>query len=115
MGGYATKYNVSKSLLHNEELRGYVPETRLYSKSVLKTMLDKYNMVYVKPNSGTGGKGVMRVEKLGQGCYKYQLETSARTFNSFDGLIQSIRACLKTHHSGTTSTKSWQKPKKQSS
>ncbi|WP_217266740.1 hypothetical protein, partial [Paenibacillus tianmuensis] len=26
-----------------------------------------------------------------------------------------IRACLKTHHSGTTSTKSWQKPKKQSS
>ncbi|WP_217266815.1 hypothetical protein, partial [Paenibacillus tianmuensis] len=26
-----------------------------------------------------------------------------------------IRACLKTHDSGTTSTKSWQKPKKQSS
>ncbi|XID93781.1 YheC/YheD family protein [Paenibacillaceae bacterium WGS1546] len=90
MGGYATKYNVSKSLLHNEELRRNVPETRMYSKSVLKTMLDKYNMVYVKPNSGTGGKGVMRVEKLDQGSYKYQLETSARTFNSFDALIQSI-------------------------
>ncbi|KOY15203.1 YheC/YheD family protein [Paenibacillus xylanivorans] len=90
LGGYATKYNVSNSLLHNEELRRNVPETRMYSKSVLKTMLDKYKMVYVKPNSGTGGKGVMKVERLGQGSYRYQLETSARTFDSFDGLVHSI-------------------------
>jgi hypothetical protein len=90
MGGLATKQNVSKSLLTNQELSDNVPETRLYSKSMLKTMLDRYQMVYVKPNMGTGGKGVIRVEDLGRGSYKYQLQTTTRTFNSFDSMANSI-------------------------
>jgi hypothetical protein len=89
MKGLATKYNVSKSLLANQELRSHVPETKSYRRSVLKSMLDKYNMVYVKPNMGTGGKDVMRVEKLGS-TYRYQLQTTTRTFSSFDGVANSI-------------------------
>jgi glutathione synthase/RimK-type ligase-like ATP-grasp enzyme len=67
MGGFATKQNVSKSLLTHQELSQNVPDTRWYSKKTLKTMLDRYKMVYVKPNNGTGGRGIMRVEKLGDG------------------------------------------------
>jgi hypothetical protein len=90
MGGLATKQNVSKSLLTNQRLSRNVPETRLYSKSKLKTMLDSYKMVYVKPNMGTGGKGVIRVEKMDQGGYKYQLETTIRTFKTIDSMANSI-------------------------
>jgi uncharacterized circularly permuted ATP-grasp superfamily protein len=89
MGGFATKRNVSKSLLANQKLSNNVPDTRIYSKPTLKTMLDKYKMVYVKPNMGTGGKGVIRVEKLGQ-CYKYQIGTAIKSFSSFDKMAHSI-------------------------
>ncbi|SFE92852.1 YheC/D like ATP-grasp [Paenibacillus algorifonticola] len=53
-------------------------------------MLNKYKMVYVKPNRGTGGKGIIRVEMLGQGSYKYQLNTVTRTFNSINSMTNSI-------------------------
>jgi hypothetical protein len=88
--GLITKKNVSNSLLTNKELSGNVPETKLYSESMLKTMLNKYKMVYVKPNRGTGGKGIIRAEKLGPNSYKYQLNTSTRVFDSFDSMSNSI-------------------------
>ncbi|MCY9589473.1 hypothetical protein PC41400_11250 [Paenibacillus chitinolyticus] len=90
MGGLITKNNVSKSLQTNELLSGNVPETKIYSESMLKTMLNKYSMVYVKPNRGTGGKGIFRVEKLGAGSYKYQINTMTKTFESFDSMAKSI-------------------------
>ncbi|GAA3412253.1 YheC/YheD family protein [Paenibacillus hodogayensis] len=90
MGGFATKYNVSKSLVKHHMLAHNVPETKMFRKSVLKKMLDQYEMVYVKPNDGTGGKGVMRVEKLEQDSYEYQLKTAAKTFSSFESMYQSL-------------------------
>jgi glutathione synthase/RimK-type ligase-like ATP-grasp enzyme len=67
MGGFATKRNVSKSLLTHLELSQNVPDTRWYNKKTLKAMLGKYKMVYIKPNNGTGGRGILRVESLGEG------------------------------------------------
>ncbi|GED73141.1 hypothetical protein BRE01_68430 [Brevibacillus reuszeri] len=89
MGSVASKWNKTLVLLRNKELSQNVPSTKWYSKSTLKAMLERYKMVYVKPNTGTGGSGVMRVEKSG-GHYKYQLKTTARTFKSFDSLASFI-------------------------
>ncbi|SFL59609.1 YheC/D like ATP-grasp [Paenibacillus sp. 1_12] len=94
MGGLATKSNVSQSLTVNKTLRRNVPETKLYSNSTLKTMLDKYKMVYVKPNDGTGGHGIMRVEKQGQ-RYQYQLKTFTQSYTSFDSLVRSMKKSMK--------------------
>jgi glutathione synthase/RimK-type ligase-like ATP-grasp enzyme len=91
MPGFATKQNVSNSLKTNHELTWNVPDTRLFSRLTLKRMLGRYKMLYVKPNNGTGGKGVMRVEKPGPGRYIYQLQTTVRTFNTFDRLVDSIK------------------------
>jgi hypothetical protein len=90
MVGLITKKNVSNSLVTNKELSGNVPETKLYNKSMLKTMLDRYNMVYVKPNRGTGGKGIIRVEKMARGSYKFQMNTTISMFNSFERMADSI-------------------------
>lgn len=90
MGSLATKNNVSRALLRDPKLSQYVPETALYSKTMLQKMLDRYEMVYVKPNMGTGGKDILRVEDLGQGGYKYHLKTSVWTFGSFDSMAGSI-------------------------
>ncbi|BBH20063.1 hypothetical protein Back11_14080 [Paenibacillus baekrokdamisoli] len=91
MPSLATKQNVSKSLNTNSELRPNVPETSLFNRPTLKRMLDKYKMLYVKPNNGTGGNGVIRVEKLGPSQYEYQLETTVTTFKTFDLLFDSIK------------------------
>jgi hypothetical protein len=89
MSGYATKLNVSNSLIANKALKRNVPETMSYSKSAIKTMLDKYEMVYIKPNNGTGGKGIIRVEKLVEG-YKYQYLTTIKTFTSLKSISDLI-------------------------
>lgn len=39
MAGLITKKNVSNSLQNNKELRGNVPKTKLYNKSILKMMM----------------------------------------------------------------------------
>lgn len=45
----------------NAEIARYLPETRKYTHDVLKTMLQRYRMVYVKPVAGSQGKGIMKV------------------------------------------------------
>jgi hypothetical protein len=89
MVGFATKRYVSKSLLTRQELSQNVPDTRWYSKKTLKSMLDRFKMVYIKPNNGTGGRGIMRVEKLEEG-YKYQFMTKLRTFDTLADMTLSM-------------------------
>jgi uncharacterized protein YbaR (Trm112 family) len=45
-------------------LAAYVPETRLYALEHLNEMLAIHGTVYIKPDRGTYGKGVMRAEKI---------------------------------------------------
>jgi hypothetical protein len=97
MSGLATKQNVSNSLKTNHDLRRNVPETRFYHRAMLKRMLEKYDMVYVKPNDGTGGKGIMRVEKSRPHQYKYLLQTAIRKFNNFKDLADSIEMKTASH------------------
>ncbi|WP_123040500.1 YheC/YheD family protein [Cohnella candidum] len=90
MGGFATKHNVYKSLIQIRDLHEHVPETRLFSIGTLKAMLDKYTMVYVKPNNGTGGKDVFRVEQVKENKYFFQVNTEIRTFYTFEDLFKAI-------------------------
>jgi len=48
----------------NGAIEQYLPETRNLSCENLHQMLDRYGMVYVKPDKGRYGLGVMKVEML---------------------------------------------------
>jgi glutathione synthase/RimK-type ligase-like ATP-grasp enzyme len=87
-----SKWEKTNVLLHSAALREYIPTTKLFSQENLLLMLTEYGMVYVKPVNGTFGKGVMRVEKLKPASkgYKYQLNTTIRTFPTFALLHQSL-------------------------
>ncbi|MFF2483607.1 YheC/YheD family protein [Paenibacillus sp. NPDC058071] len=88
-----SKWVKTQVLLQNAQLEPYVPETMLYNRDALFHMLEKYEMVYVKPNVGTYGKGVIRVQKLewpSQG-YKYQINTTIRIFESYQAMERSLR------------------------
>lgn len=84
-----SKWLKTKAILKDPKVRKLVPETRRMNKTSLNAMLIRYSMVYIKPEHGTYGKGVMRVEKA-NGSYSYQLKEKKHVFHSFDSLYQSI-------------------------
>ncbi|MBD8496960.1 YheC/YheD family protein [Paenibacillus arenosi] len=53
-------YNV---LREQPAFQAFLPNTILFNRaSDIKHMMNKYGMVYVKPASGTGGRGILRIE-----------------------------------------------------
>ncbi|WP_256872347.1 YheC/YheD family protein [Paenibacillus sp. 79R4] len=85
-----SKWLKTKALLGNKEARAHIPDTRKFSKSTLRTMLKLYEMVYVKPEIGTHGKGVIRVEKRAEDKYTYQLGLAEKSFQDFESFYQSL-------------------------
>lgn len=96
---YAGRYIVSKmaktrAIAANPLIRGHIPETKSMNKESLHRMLHKHKMVYIKPNSGTFGNGVMRVEwneRDPSSPYHYQNGTRKKRFGSFHTMYTAIR------------------------
>lgn len=61
----ANKWKVHQVLWEDEEMRRWLPETLEYSRENLRTMLQCHPLLYVKPSNGSGGRGILRVERAG--------------------------------------------------
>ncbi|NEW07916.1 YheC/YheD family protein [Paenibacillus sp. SYP-B3998] len=80
----------TRIVLNDRKLAKHVPHTRPFQRIHLFAMLERYNMVYVKPNTGSLGIGVMRVEK-GANLYRYQSGVRAFTFPTFQAMCRSLQ------------------------
>jgi hypothetical protein len=93
--GYSVVDKWSKTLLMGKErlLRQHMPRTKLATRKKLRSMLSQHGMVYVKPTHGSQGRGVMRVEKLkaGKWKYAYQLGERRRMFATYAEAYRAIR------------------------
>lgn len=59
------KWTVHQTFAQQSQFRHHLPDTVMYqASSDLLNMLKKHNVVYVKPINGTGGRGILRIEKL---------------------------------------------------
>jgi hypothetical protein len=77
---YLNKTEVFKALKQEPELHVYLPESHLLSNfALLKTMCSKHNVVFLKPNSGSLGKGIIRINRNANTTYTCH-------FNSFNGV-----------------------------
>ncbi|MDQ0416969.1 glutathione synthase/RimK-type ligase-like ATP-grasp enzyme [Croceifilum oryzae] len=56
-------------LRRNSATASHLPETLRFSLETFKQMCQKYDLIYVKPNDSSKGKGVIRVEKLANGQF----------------------------------------------
>ncbi|MDT3427215.1 glutathione synthase/RimK-type ligase-like ATP-grasp enzyme [Paenibacillus forsythiae] len=89
-----SKWIKTKVLLRSPEISALIPETARLTRENAKRMLDKYGMVYIKPEVGTYGNGVIRAERrFGKGgaAYWYQSGTRQRTFNAFEAFYSSLK------------------------
>ncbi|QWU16308.1 YheC/D like ATP-grasp [Paenibacillus sophorae] len=58
-----SKWAKTEVILLNRSLMPYIPDTRKYDPAALSEMLGLYETVYIKPDRGTYGSGVMRAER----------------------------------------------------
>ncbi len=59
----ANKWKVHQVLWKDERMRRWLPETNEYSRTGLQAMLARHPLLYVKPSNGTGGRGILRLER----------------------------------------------------
>ncbi|MFC4104060.1 YheC/YheD family protein [Paenibacillus xanthanilyticus] len=90
MPGYVwSKWKKTAALRKEPRIARCIPETARMRKSTLKRMLDRYGMVYVKPEKGMWGNGVMRVERLGS-AFRYQHGTKVKEHGTYDSLYAAL-------------------------
>ncbi|EGG36492.1 YheC/YheD family protein [Paenibacillus sp. HGF5] len=98
----ASKWAKTKILLKNKGLASYVPATRLYSLETLEDMLNTHTLVYIKPDRGTYGIGVMSVEQLHSqtadtdetkdASYMLRYDHKTEVFTSLESLHKTLSA-----------------------
>ncbi|MHA6531560.1 YheC/YheD family protein [Paenibacillus sp. BAC0078] len=59
----SSKWAKTKVILQNSKLSAFIPETRKYKLEALIELLNIHGVVYIKPDRGTYGSGVMRAEQ----------------------------------------------------
>ena len=65
----ASKMLKTRVLQQDPFLRGTIPETLWYTRRNLEEMLERYGTVFVKPDKGGGGVGILRVEMRMRGAF----------------------------------------------
>lgn len=63
----ASKWLKTEALLTDPQVAPYIPATESYGGDTLVSMLAEHEMVVIKPIIGTGGNGVIRIQKDGTG------------------------------------------------
>lgn len=89
------KMRKTRILLGDPYVRAAIPKTVILSASSLKRMLGTYGTVYVKPNVGALGVGVMRVRKLSANKYEWRYKLQRKYVSSIAQLEALIRSYKK--------------------
>ncbi len=85
-----SKQAKTRVLMNNRTIAKHIPVTSKLTPSSLSSMLSAYKMVYVKPDLGMGGVGVIRVEQSAPNAYRLQHGTRVKHYASISQLYASI-------------------------
>ncbi len=74
-------------------IRSFLPDTRKATLTNIKTMLRLYKSVYLKPDEGTGGRGIYKITKE-KNNFILRTGSDVRNFNSLNVLFATIQRNL---------------------
>lgn len=63
----SNKYHYHQLLSKNKELSQYLPTTYIATQDTVKMMMNRFNCLLIKPNVGSFGRGIMKLEKMDEG------------------------------------------------
>jgi hypothetical protein len=67
------KWTVYQTLIRKSRFRPYLPETTLFHNTGnVYSLLKNHSTIYVKPINGTGGRGILRVERISKDTFYIQ-------------------------------------------
>ncbi|MCP3745486.1 MULTISPECIES: YheC/YheD family protein [Paenibacillus] len=90
------KMKKHKEMLQHPVLRSHLPETHWFTDSRTSRMLNTYSSVFIKPNHGSGGSGIIRVKRLKKG---YEVRSgSSRKFVGSRFVLKAIKSYRKSRH-----------------
>jgi glutathione synthase/RimK-type ligase-like ATP-grasp enzyme len=97
---YLNKTEVFEALKNEQELLGLLPESYHFkSFAMLKSMMAKHSTIFLKPITGSLGKGIIRVSRLADKSYQYSFNTLSgvrtKNFPDLTSLFSSISGILK--------------------
>lgn len=97
---YLDKTDVFDALKKDSALVRYLPESHLFKNfQMLKSMTSRYSVVFLKPITGSLGKGIIRISRSAGQSYSCQTTslngTIRQTFPSVEALFSSISSKLK--------------------
>ncbi|MBT2678062.1 YheC/YheD family protein [Bacillus sp. ISL-35] len=58
---FLSKWEIHEFLMKEEHLQSFIPETHLYTESMLKKMLQLYDVLYIKPVHGSQGRNIIQL------------------------------------------------------
>ncbi|MDR1616678.1 MAG: YheC/YheD family protein [Syntrophomonadaceae bacterium] len=68
---FLDKWDVHQRLCRNGKILPYLPETLELNEYNLDYMLKKHQILYIKPNNGSQGRGIIRAKLEPEGAIKY--------------------------------------------
>ncbi len=89
----ASKMLKTRVLQRDPSLRGVIPETLWYTRQNLEEMLERHRTVYVKPDKGGGGAGILRIEKRDEGRFRVCFRTRCREVDR-RRLFAAVESCF---------------------
>lgn len=90
IGTATSKWVKTQLLLRDSYISRYIPDTRKFNSRNLERMMYDYGMVYVKPERGTYGKGVIRAKRGDNQSFIYQQNEKVRSFSTFNAFYTSL-------------------------
>ncbi|TCP70023.1 YheC/YheD family protein [Baia soyae] len=85
----SSKWTKTLALSKSTHLKANIPTTGMWSKENLQDFLTTYQMVYIKPDLGSQGRGIFRAS-IKEGKYEVRYEKSTRIFANFNPLYKFI-------------------------
>lgn len=75
----ANKWVIHQLLHRNSRIRPHLPDTKIYDSSQdVFHALKQHKIVYLKPINGTGGRGILRVERLSDNLFLFEGRDTSR-------------------------------------
>jgi len=75
----SNKWNLHQVLVRKPSLKAFLPSTLLYSRfNDLRQELLQRGLIFLKPINGTGGRGILRIQRLLNGSYSIRGRTQSR-------------------------------------
>ncbi len=87
---FNNKMRKFRPLMIHPNTMAYIPDTEWYSEDAAEKLLERYGTVFVKPNKGRIGIGVMRLRHLERGKYEVHYQDQAEVLNSLDAALSRI-------------------------